>query len=41
MRVVARLIGVYYEQAKSGIKVRICWEELSDGARMFAFEPDM
>jgi len=24
MRVVARLIGVYYEQAKNGMKVRIC-----------------
>ena len=41
VRVVARLIGVSYDQAKHGMKVRICWEDLSDGARMFAFEPDM
>ena len=40
VRVVARLIGVPYDQATHGMKVRICWEELSDGARMFAFEPD-
>ena len=41
VRVVAPLMGVSYDQAKHGMKVRICWEELSDGARMYAFEPDV
>ena len=41
VRVVARLVGVSYDQAKHGMKVRICWEELSNGARMYTFEPDV
>lgn len=41
VRVVARLVGVSYEQAKPGTKVRVCWEELPGGMRMFAFELDV
>ena len=41
VRVVARLVGVSYQDAKPGMKVRVIWEELADGVRIFAFEPDV
>jgi uncharacterized OB-fold protein len=40
VRVVSRLIGVTPEQVKPGMPVKICWEDLPNGARFYAFERD-
>lgn len=39
VRVVARLACVSYEAAKPGMKVRVCWEDLAGGSKMFMFVP--
>jgi len=40
VRVVSRLIGVTPDQVKPGMKLKICWEDLPNGARFYAFERD-
>jgi len=40
VRVVGRLIGISYEEAKPGMKLKVCWEQLPGDARFFAFERD-
>ena len=36
----SRLIGVTPDQVKPGMPVKICWEDLPNGARFYAFERD-
>ncbi len=40
VRVVGRLVGIAPEDAKHGMKLRVCWEKLSDEINYFAFEAD-
>jgi hypothetical protein len=40
VRVVSRVIGITPEQMKPGMKLKICWEDLPNGARFYAFERD-
>lgn len=40
VRVVGRLVGIAPEDAKHGMRLRICWEKLSDDITYFAFEAD-
>ncbi len=40
VRVVGRLVGIAPEDAKHGMKLRVCWDRLSDEINYFAFEAD-
>ncbi len=40
VRVVARLVGIAPEEAEHGMKLRVCWDKLSDDISYFAFEAD-
>ena len=40
VRVVGRLVGIAPEDAEHGMKLRVCWEKLSDEINYFAFEAD-
>jgi len=34
------LHGITAGDVEIGMKVRLCWDEIGDGANYFAFEPD-
>jgi uncharacterized OB-fold protein len=40
VRVVARLVDVAPDEVEPGMKLRVCWDELSDDINYFAFERD-
>lgn len=40
VRVVGRLVGIDPDDAEHGMRLRVCWEKLSDDISYFAFEAD-
>ena len=40
VRLLANLVGLTEEEVEIGMRVRVCWEKLSDDITYFAFEPD-
>jgi len=41
VRMLANMVNVDPEAVKIGMRVRVCWEDLSDEISYFAFEPDL
>lgn len=40
VRVVGRLIGIEPQDAKHGMRLKVCWEKLPDDGQYYAFEND-
>ena len=40
VRMLARLVGIEADEVAIGLRVRVCWDDLSDEITYFGFEPD-
>ncbi len=41
VRMLAQLVNVRIEDVEIGMRVKVCWEDLTDDISYFAFEPDV
>lgn len=41
VRMLVNMVNVDPEEVKIGMRVKVCWEKLSDDITYFAFEPDL
>ena len=41
VRMLANMVNIAPDDVKIGMRVRVCWEDLSDEITYFAFEPDV
>ena len=41
VRMLAQLVNVAIEDVEIGMRVKVCWEDLTDDISFFTFEPDV